>query len=117
MEETYELCKKIYNENIQTIDNLAGYEYIGLRCEERERAIGELCEYSIHTVTKEKLDGTIVWNLSEEVTSPPPFIQKEDDVPLHCYVVAGNTLGRTSHLPLDTNELVIKGALVIAKIF
>ncbi|WP_445487472.1 hypothetical protein [Niallia sp. 03133] len=118
IDKTKELCQKIYNENIQSMDNWAGYEYIGLRFEKKERTVGELCEYSKHIKNGDELDGTSAWDLSENDTYKNPSFEKSADDPYcHCYIVAGNKLGQISKVQLDANEIVIKGALVIAKIF
>ncbi len=118
-----ELCKKIYNENIQSMDNWAGYEYIGLRFDDKEREVGEICEYSRYNNDREVLDGTTALDLSEKEIYQMSLIEnREADCShlfntKHCYIVAGNTLGSTSDGQLDENEFVIKGALVIAQIF
>jgi hypothetical protein len=139
--EMYDLCRKIYSENVRTAENWEnGYEFIGLRFENKERQIGEICEYSRNNTDREderefpeygtdeyfemeELDGTSAWNMeSEETYKIGPFENREDDCSRHfetdhCYVIAGNRLGHTSNTVLDNNEIVIKDAIVIAKIF
>ncbi|PLR99600.1 hypothetical protein [Bacillus sp. T33-2] len=130
----YELCKKIYNENIDT------YEYIGLRFEDKQRSIGEICENSRNNTDREderefpeygtdeyfeleELDGTSAWDMSEEnIYKIGRYENREDHCSrhfeaYHCYVIAGNRLGHTSNTVIDVNEIVIKDAVVIAKIF
>ena len=132
--EMYELCKKIYNENTDK------YDYIGLRFEDKERTIGETCEYSRNNIDREderdfpeygtdqyfemeELDGTSAWDMSKDsIYDIPSFWDKEKECSLHfqtwhCYIVAGNRLGHTSNTVIDVNEIVIKDAAVIAQIF
>lgn len=130
--EMYDLCKQIYN------DNTDKYDYIGLRFEDKEREIGDVCEYSRHNPDREderefpkygtdeyfemeELDGTSAWNMEEDGTYKIGHLEDlEDDCSRHfmadhCYVIAGNNLGR--HEDPDVNEILIKDAVVIAKIF
>lgn len=139
--EMYELVKKIYSKNIRTAENWdEGYEYIGLRFEDKEREIGEVCEYSRNNIDREderdfpeygteeywemeELDGTSAWDMSQENTYRiPSYWDKEADCRRHflrdhCYVIASNRLGHTSNTVIDDGEIVIKDAVVIAKIF
>jgi hypothetical protein len=137
----YELCKDIYSKNIQSKENdWEGYEYIGLRFEDKERQIGETCEYSRNNIDREDerdfpeygtdeyfemelLDGTSAWDMGNDNTYK---IHSWDDKTIdctrhflqnYCYVIAGNNLGRTSHTVIDDGEIVIKDAIVIAQIF
>lgn len=137
--EMYALCKKIY------VDNEDKYYYIGLRFEDKEREIGEECEYSHHNPDREDerdfpvfgsdeyddleiLDGTSAWNLiTLEIDRhwpgwgrPPRDIDFGKDCSReflsdHCYVVAGKRQG--NHDNPDDGEILIKDAVVIAKIF
>lgn len=132
--EMYELCKRIYNENT------GKYDYIGLRFEDKEREIGETCECSRNNVDREderefpeygteeyfemeELDGTSAWDMEQEgIYDIPSYwdIEKECSrhfLTWHCYIIAGNRLGHTSNTVIDENEIVIKDAVVIAKIF
>lgn len=139
--ELHELCKKIFNENIQSeSNNWEGYEYVGLRFEDKKREIGDVCEYSRNNTDREderdfpeygteeyfemeELDGTSAWDLSNNnVYKIESWRNKENDctqhfLQNHCYVVVGNRLGRTSNTVIDDGEIVIKDAVVIAQIF
>lgn len=132
--EMYDLCKKIYEENLDK------YEYIGLRYENKERLIGEICENSRNNTNREderdfpkfnteeyfemeELDGTSAWDMSEEDTYKiNKYENRENDcskhfMANHCYIIASNNLGHTSNTIIDVNEIVIRNAIVIEKIF
>ncbi|MED4883874.1 hypothetical protein [Bacillus smithii] len=137
--EMYDLCKKIYLENVRTPENWEnGFEYIGLRFENKEREIGEICNNSKHNPNREderefpeygtdkyfemeELDGTSAWDMSQkEVYAVGCLENRKDDcrnhfITDHCYIIASNELGK--HPEPDYNEIVIKNAIVIAKIF
>jgi hypothetical protein len=140
--EFYELCRKIYTDNIATRENgWEGYEYIGLRFEDKKREIGEIItDCSRNNVDREderdfpeygteeyfgmeELDGVSAWDLSDkDVYKIQPWENKEDDCSRHfeanhCYIIASNDLGNTSNTVTDVNEIVIKDAMVIAKFF
>ena len=134
--EMYNLVKEIYKANEYE------YRYIGLRFEEKERAIGDICENSKHNEDREderdfpsfdsedyeemyELDGTSTWNV--ETDDFPGFGGNLKGVDLeqecyhhfltdHCYIVASDRLGSRDVL-LDDNEILIKDAKVIARIF
>lgn len=139
--EMYELCKKLFNDNVQSkSNNWEGYEFVGLRFEDKERVIGETCEYSRNNTDREDerdfpeygtaeyeemeiLDGTSAWDMSQSSTYKiQSWENKVDDcrkhfLTTHCYVIASNQLGRTSNTVTDDGEIVIKDAVVIAQIF
>jgi hypothetical protein len=135
----YELVKAIYEKHKDE------YHYIGLRFENKDREIGEVCENSRHNADREDerdfpaygtpeyeemeiLDGTSAWNMDPSTYGkqyhPGMYslhgINLEKDcrsffLADHCYVIAGHREGR--HDDPDENEIVIKDAVVIAKIF
>ena len=130
--EMYAKVKEIYEANE------GEYWYIGLRFENKERAIGEVCEHSRHNADREderefpdfgsaeyeemeELDGTSAWDMSISSTYEySSWDAKQDDcrkcfIPEHCYVIASNRQGR--HDDPDHGEILIKDAVVIAKIF
>lgn len=136
--EMYDLCKKIYNQNVRTPENWEnGFEYIGLRFENKEREIGEVCNNSKHNPNREderefpeygtdeyfemeELDGTSAWDMSQDIYTVGHFENRKDDcrnhfITDHCYIIASNELG--NHPEPDHNEILIKNAVVIAKIF
>lgn len=139
--EMYDHCKYVYNQNLRASDNWEkGYEYIGLRFEDKERQINEICEYSRNNVEREderefpeygtdeyfemeELEGTSAWNMAEDETYRIGRFENRNDEcarhfeTYHCYIVAGNKLGNTSNTITDVNEIVIKDAKVIDKIF
>jgi len=132
--EMYAKVKTIYEANEDT------YSYIGLRFEDKAREIGDVCENSRHNGDREderdfpsfgseeyeemeELDGTSAWNI--DLSKHPGMhdlrgIDLEKECSLHfttwhCYVVASNKQGR--HDDPDAGEILIKDAVVIAKIF
>jgi|GEM_PF-940954 len=139
--EMYERVKSVYAENE------GKYRYIGLRFEDRERVIGEECEWSKHNPEREderefpefgteeydelpELDGTSAWDMSPYEYNdefypgwgsgrPSESDNKYSLVGLfnsyHCYVIAGTRVGH--HDNPDPGEILIKDAVVIAKIF
>lgn len=135
--EMYEKVKKIYN------DNEDEYYCIGLRFEDKEREIGEECEYSRHNADREDerdfpdfgtddyeemelLHGTSAWDMAPSKRSYHPGmptlrgVDSEKECSRHfftnhCYVIASNKQG--SHDNPDDGEILIKDAVVIAKVF
>ncbi|RXZ77221.1 hypothetical protein EBB07_33660 [Paenibacillaceae bacterium] len=138
--EMYEKVKEIYEANEDK------YYFIGLRFEDKEREIGEVCEYSRHNADRDderdfpefgseeyddlpELNGTSAWNMDPNsygrVYSPgfgsrisAWHLERTCEklfVTDHCYVIAGEICG--SHEDPDANEILIKEAIVIAKIF
>lgn len=103
------------------------YWYIGIRFEDKEREIGEVCENSRHNIDREderefpeygtpeyeemmELDGTSAWNLETYDDYKGPFGT------YHCYIIAGNKINNQDD-GLDDNEIVIENAVVLEKIF
>lgn len=134
--EMYEKVKAIYAANEDD------YYYIGLRFEDKKREIGDVCDYSRHNSDRdderdfpafgtndyeemELLDGTSAWNMTpfSKVYHPGMHdlrvdLEKECSFHFltnHCYVIASNREGR--HEDPDAGEILIKDAIVIAKIF
>lgn len=135
--EMHEMVKGIYAANeIQ-------YSYIGLRFEDKSREVGEECEWSKHNPDREDerefpafgseeygeletLDGTSVWNLAAMTDRYLPGYGRLRDsdgeknassqfYAYHCYIVAGKLKGH--HDDPDDGEILIKDAVVIAKVF
>ena len=134
--EMYNQVKEIYKANEYE------YRYIGLRFEDKERQLNEICSNSKHNEDREDerefpsfgsddyeemydLDGTSAWNI--ETDDFPGFgsnlkgtdLEKECNrhfLTQHCYIVASDRLG-SSNVALDENEILIKDAKVIARIF
>lgn len=103
------------------------YWYVGIRFENKERKIGEICECSRHNIDREderefpkygtdeyfemmELDGTSAWNLETYDDFEGYFITD------HCYIIAGNKISNQDD-GLDDNEIVIDNAKVLEKIF
>lgn len=103
------------------------YWYIGIRFEDKDREIGEICECSKHNLDREderefpefgtpeydemfELDGTSAWNLETYDDFEGGFFNN------HCYIIGGNKLTNKDD-GLDDNEIVIKKAVVLEKIF
>lgn len=129
--EMYAKVKEIYAANE---DN---FYYIGLRFENKDREIGEECEYSRHNADREDerefpeygtddyeemelLDGTSAWDMSLDSTYEYSDYAASKDCANyfttdHCYVIASNKVGQ--HDDPDVGEIVIKDAQVIAQLF
>lgn len=116
--EMFDVCKKIFEEHIQSDENWAGFEYIGLHFDDKELTVGEICKKN-----SKNSDGVSSFNLADERTYDLSLYKNQDIdcselfSTKNCYVVAGNKLSCTSPSPVELNEIVIKGALVLAKIF
>jgi hypothetical protein len=136
--EMYAKVREIYEANEEK------YCYIGIRFENKDREIGEECEWSKDNPDREDerdfpeygtpeydelptLDGTSAWDLS--LLSDrfyPGFgetrwitdLDKECSryfLTNHCYIIAGDKRGR--HDCPDDGEILIRDAVVIAQIF
>lgn len=103
------------------------YWFVGIRFEDKEREIGEICECSKHNLDREderdfpeygtpeydemmELDGTSAWNLATYRDYEGYFLSD------HCYIIGGNQITNRDD-GLDDNEIVIKNAVVLEKIF
>lgn len=113
------------------------YEYFGLRFENKDREIGEQCEWSKDNPDREDerdfpeygtpeydelptLEGTSAWVFTK--WTYPTFLNPElhGDVEKyfdtkHLYIVAGNEVG--THPNPDDGEILIKDAVVLEKLF
>ncbi|GFN32563.1 hypothetical protein [Paenibacillus xylaniclasticus] len=135
--EMYDLVKQIRDKHEDE------YRYIGIRFEDKTREIGEECEWSKHNPDREderefpvfgseeyddlpELNGTSAWGLETLTDHHYPGFGRASSADLdrecsryfdtyHCYIVAGNQQGR--HDEPDEEEILIKDAVVIAKIF
>lgn len=135
--EMYAKVKEIFEANENE------FEYIGIRFEDKEREIGDVCENSRHNPDRDDerdfpvfgsaeyeelpvLDGTSAWNLASlSDRNYPGFGRPSKADPEkecsryffteHCYIIASNRQG--SHDDPDEDEILIRDAIVIAKIF
>lgn len=136
------LVKKIYKE--QSWNEEGNWDNVGLRFEDKNREIGDICEYSRNNVESEdrrdfanygteeyfeleEMDGTSSWDMGDKATYD--FLMEYTDGKeekdcrelfdaKHCYVIASNSNSQTQlNGVIDYGELVIKDAVVIAKIF
>jgi len=142
---TYTEFYKIVNDICDQIDKDESYEYIGVRFENKLRAVGEICECSNHNDARDderdfpeygsaeyaemqELDGTsawlahCTWNYREDVSTKAAFRKpswQEDDEMRgqndHAYVVAGNRLATPSDA--DHGEIVIVDAIVLKVLY
>lgn len=102
---------------------------IGIRFEDKERQVGDVCEYSKHNTDREderefpefgseeyedmyEFDGTSAWNLA----TYEDWADEGRHTSHHCYLIVGNRLTNRD-MDLDDNEIVIEDAIVYAKIF
>jgi len=136
--EMYAKVREIYEANKDE------YYYIGIRFENKDREIGEECEWSKDNPDREDerdfpqygtpeyddlptLDGTSVWDLSRLSERYYPgfgetrwIFDHEQECQRyfltdHCYIVAGNQPG--NHDCPDDGEILIRDAVVIAKLW
>ena len=116
------------------------YQYLGLRFEEKDREIGEICEKSKHNPERDddreypeygtdeyeelpEFEGTSAWDLDISDMHRTWFGEyMEDDEDScypeeynHAYIIAGNEVD--NHIDRDYDEIIIKKAEVIAIIF
>jgi len=130
--EMIEMARKVF------LENEMDYSYIGLRFEDKEREIGETCENSRHNLDREderdfpehgteeyeemfEMDGTSAWFIDENKKLNYSKNELEMNVHSlhivnHAYIIAGNEITNTDDA-LDDGEIVIKDAVVLAKIF
>lgn len=125
--EMKEMVTKIYEAN--SWDHDGDYYEVGIRFEDKEREVGEICENSKNNYNREderdfpeygtaeydemeEFDGTSAWDLRnyDDWGRPEDFMTK------YCYIIAGDNLTNQDD-GLDYNEIVIENAKVIAKIF
>jgi hypothetical protein len=126
MREVWEEAKKYCEE--------PEYQYVGLRFEDKNREIGEICGRSKHNTDRVddreypeygtedydnmyELDGTSAWNL-DDAHNDYQYGNSDCDYyeTAHCYVIAGYSKTNTDD-DLDDGEIVIRDAVVIGKIF
>jgi len=116
------------------------YQYVGLRFEDKERDIGEICENSKHNPDREdprdypeygteeygnlpEFGGTSAWDLSINNMHRTWFGDyMEDDEKSyypeeynHAYIIAGNEVDKD--IDRDYDEIIIKNAKVVKIIF
>ena len=132
-EEMYKIVKKVYDTSIRTYDNWDnGFEYIGLRFEDKQRQYGEICEYSKHNQDRdderdmpifgteeydemEELDGTSSWflDLKNSWDFNPKYVNN-----YHAYIIASNRTGNVHYNTiLDNGEIVLKDAVVLSHLY
>lgn len=103
------------------------YDVIGVRFEDKERQVGDICERSRHNIDREDerempeygteeyeemmlLDGTSAWDIHDF----DDFDGVYDSY--HCYIIAGDVT--TNHYDaLDDGEVVIQDAKVIEVVY
>ncbi|WP_077297454.1 hypothetical protein [Virgibacillus pantothenticus] len=103
------------------------YDVIGVRFEDKERQVGDICERSRHNSDREDerempeygteeyeemklFDGTSAWNIHEF----DDFDSEYDSY--HCYIIAGNRDVNKDD-DLDVGEVVIEDAVVIEVVY
>lgn len=118
--------------------NIDGYDYIGIRFEDKSREIGDICECSKHNTDREderdfpefgteeydemdELGGTSAWNLARAYTYDYPDYNADKEVTrcffqTHCYIIASNNITNEDD-GLDDGEIVIEDAKVVAILF
>jgi hypothetical protein len=136
-----EAAIKKHNINQFDAEDFADFSFYGLRFEDKEREVGEVCGNSRHNFDREderefpefgsdeydemtELDGTSAYYLPEDGSIPTyAYIgcyQKTDNDPLmvsgeHCYIIGGDIEG--SHDDPDRGEILICDAVVVEKLF
>lgn len=129
--EMYNQAKLFYEENKYN------YNYIGIRFENKQRLVGEICENSKGNIDREdvreypaygtkeynelpELNGTCAYDLSDNRAYDS--VEKKADKPAlsqvtadHCYIIVGDEL--SGDFAEDDAEIIIKSAKVVKKIF
>ena len=120
--------------------NEDNYTFIGLRFENKERSLNEICECSKNNVDREderefpefgteeyenspSWGGASAWDLSGECEEALQYNSRKENINKeifyeqeHCYIIAGD-YDCNADDGLDDNEIVIEDAKVIAIIF
>ena len=132
---TFKEMKELIEKAIAENDD---HKYLGLRFENKEREIGEICEKSRHNADRdddrdfpefnsdeyenlEQFNGTSAWDLSInnidrlfkgewDEWDEEIYFERE-----HCYVIAGEKVD--NHPDRDYDEIIIEDAKIVAKIF
>lgn len=107
----------------------------GVRFEDLDREIGDLCENSRHNPDRDdsrdfpeygtdeyceldELDGTSAWSPDYERAWKLPWKSDSDEIVVlfdHCYIIAGDCgSGRDD---MDAGEVIIKNARVVSRVF
>lgn len=134
VQEMYVKCKEIYEEIKDD------YYFVGIRFEDKEREVGEIItDKSRHNIEREderefpeygteeyeemlELDGVSAWNMVSDINFKPNSLNANRDAKKvyftkHCYIIASDDAVSGADLELDHNEIVLKNAKVIAKLF
>ena len=133
LKEMYEICLKVYEENEWD------YDMLGVRFEDKEREIGEICECSKDNPdrdderdfpefgTKEynelpELGGTSAWHYDEHQWSAFSFEMIDLNKAAikhfntnHAYIIASNHTA--NHPNRDEGEIVLEDAIVLTQLF
>lgn len=131
LKEMWNEANRIFEENEDT------YTFIGIRFENKQRELNEICECSKNNTDREDerdfpefgtdeynesatFNGTSAWNLNNNYKVDKDNADKEcsrfypeQD---HCYIIVGN-YNCNADDGLDDNEVVIEDAKVIAQLF
>lgn len=134
--ELWEVAKESFNEFIANATNdYEGYDYVGIRFEDKERKLNEICECSKHNTDREderdfpefdteeyeemeELDGTSSYDLSNKSNYEYMDFEADKDVTDeylcdHCYIIAGNEVQYDEDGTFDEGEIVIENATVV----
>ena len=129
-----------HNINQYDAEDYAKYSYYGLRFEDKDREVGEICGNSRHNFDREderefpeygsveyedmvELDGTSAYYIAEDgsfdkSTYTGEWQSKDDNLMAgseHCYIIAGDVEGQ--HDDPDIGEVLICEAAVVEKLF
>lgn len=134
VQEMYVKCKEIYEEIKDE------YYFVGIRFEDKEREVGEvITDKSRHNTDREderefpeygteeyeemiELDGVSAWNMVSDINYKPNSYNANREAEKvyftkHCYIIVSDDAVSGSDLELDHNEIVLRNAKVIAKLF
>ena len=114
------------------------YNFIGIRFEDKQRTINDICECSKHNTERDddrdfpefdteeyndlfEFDGTSAWSLNDNNIYKYNKINAETEaidnfITEHCYIIAGNYITNCDD-GLDDNEIVIEDAIVLYQMF
>lgn len=129
--------KVLVEELFKQIEEQDKYYVYGLRFEDKEREVGEICENSRNNVDREderefpeygtqeyaemdEMDGTSAWGVDSALMQISENMKYETSVfgSKHAYIIAGHNMGwEQNNGVIDDGEVVIQEAVVLHKIY
>lgn len=129
--------KELVEELFAQIEEQDEYYVYGLRFEDKDRQVGEICENSRNNVDREderdfpefgtqeyaemdEMDGTSAWNVESSLMQINENLNYNTSVfgSKHAYIIAGYDTGwEQNNGVIDDGEVVIQEAVVLHKIY